>query len=338
MSQRARERPHQAAVLDPVGVNMAPIRYRTRTFRELDELTDCLAADLLQRGAAPGMKLVLFVPFSTEFIAWTFALLKAGVVVVLIDPGMGRNNIFRCLEEVEPDGFVAIRRVQWIRALLHRRFPTARLNITVRPRSSLAASQTSRIRLPAMSPHDPAAIIFTSGSTGPPKGVLYEHGMFAAQARLIQDFYGIEPGEVDLPAFPLFGLYNAAMGVTTVIPQMDPTRPARVDPRKIVAAIEQQHVTQAFGSPAFWNRVGRYCEAKQIAIPGLTRALSAGGPVPVHVVERVSRVLNAPGAEFHTPYGATECLPVSSISAREVLEPHKRADQDWTCRSAVPGS
>ncbi|MBL8856862.1 MAG: AMP-binding protein, partial [Planctomycetaceae bacterium] len=120
----------QPAILDPLGRDIAPIKYRTITFGELDLLTDRLAAELIGRGVTPGMKLVLFVPFSTEFIAWTFALLKAGVVAVLIDPGMGRSNIFRCLEEVEPDGFVAIRRVQWIRALLRKRFPRARHNIT----------------------------------------------------------------------------------------------------------------------------------------------------------------------------------------------------------------
>jgi acyl-CoA synthetase (AMP-forming)/AMP-acid ligase II len=167
---------------------------------------------------------------------------------------------------------------------------------------------------------DPAAVIFTSGSTGPPKGVLYEHGMFDAQVELIQRQYGIQPGEVDLPGFPLFGLFNAAMGVTTVIPDMDPTRPARVDPRKILRAIAAHHVTQAFGSPAFWNRVGRYCAANGITLPTLRRALSAGGPVPGHVLERMSRVLTGPGAEFFTPYGATESLPVASIGAREVLQ------------------
>ena len=322
LTQHAHKRPDQPAVLEPIGRSFSPIRYRQTTFGELDQLSDQLAADVINRGVAPGMKLVLFVPFSTNFIAWTFALMKAGALVVLIDPGMGRSNIFRCLEDVEPDGFVAIRRVQFIRALMRRRFPSARINVTVgiaAGNSPLAASRQSSAELPKIASGDPAAIIFTSGSTGPPKGVLYEHGMFAAQVRMIQQFYGIDAGEIDLPGFPLFGLFNAAMGVTTVIPQMDPTRPARVDPRRIVAAIEQHGVTQAFGSPAFWNRVGRYCEQRRCKLRRLNRALSAGGPVPVHVLERMSNALSGPSADLYTPYGATESLPVASISASDVL-------------------
>ena len=164
-----------------------------------------------------------------------------------------------------------------------------------------------------------AAIIFTSGSTGPPKGVHYEHGMFDAQVDLIREQYQIQPGEVDLPGFPLFSLFNVAMQVTSVIPDMDPTRPAAVNPARIVEALESQSVTQAYGSPALWNRVGRYCEERQITLPALRRILSAGAPVPNHVLQRMTNVLPS-AANFFTPYGATECLPVASISAREVLK------------------
>lgn len=328
LTEMARIAPDRPAIIAPVMRNRRGLpNWKSITFAELDRQSDQLAAGLRAAGAKPGMKLVLFVPFSIEFISLTFALFKAGVTIVLIDPGMGRTNIFKCLNEVRPDGFVAVPLVHLIRWFSGPAVRNAPLNISVGP---WLPGVTTTYRNLLNSPIDgfvsentkatsSAAIIFTSGSTGPPKGVHYEHGMFDAQVDLIRDRYGIEAGEVDLPGFPLFGLFNAAMGVTTVIPDMDPTRPAQVDARKIVEAIEQHNVTQAFGSPAFWNRVGRHCEQHQITLPTLKRALSAGGPVPGHVLKRMNQILTRPGADLFTPYGATESLPVSSIGASEIL-------------------
>src|SRR5262245_53713264 len=326
--------PSQPAIVCPEGCDRfgrsltAPI-----SFAELDRESDTLAFGLNSLGVGKGRRIVLMVRPGIEFIALTFALFKVGAVVVLIDPGMGPRRVFRCLDEVEPEGFVAIRAVQALRILSYRRFPQARFNVTVGRRwfwagatydSLLAADQRanalrSPFHLAETKPTDPAAVIFTSGSTGVAKGVVYEHGMFAAQVEALRDYYGVEPGGADLPGLPLFALFNSAMAVTTVVPPMDPTRPAQVDPEKIVAAIQEHRVTQGFGSPALWNRVGRYCEAQKITLPSLQRVFSAGAPVPVDVVARMKGTLVAEGAEMHTPYGATEALPVSSITATEVL-------------------
>ena len=329
--------PDQIAVVQPNGCDSAgAYRYRTWTFAQLEREAEQIAVELTRWGVEPGQRLVLMVRPSFEFIALTFGMMRAGIVVVLIDPGMGRSNIFQCLEETVPDGFVAIPIVQAIRVLNRRRFAAARFNVTVGRRwlwggktyNELLAgnhdviTQPRQNDSPSPTKHtDPAAIIFTSGSTGPPKGVVYEHGMFDAQVDLLRDFYGIQPGEIDLPGFPLFGLFNAAMGVTTVIPDMDPTKPARVDPVRILAHLHDWKVTQAFGSPAIWNRIGRHCEATDTKLPStLRRVLSAGAPVPVHVIERMRLAFSNPDADIHTPYGATESLPVASINGREVLE------------------
>jgi acyl-CoA synthetase (AMP-forming)/AMP-acid ligase II len=329
LRESARLYPHQKAVVFPAGRDSrGRVTYTHLTFAQLDEESDRLAKGLINFGVQPGHRLVLMVRPSLEFIALTFALFKTGAVAVLIDPGMGRSNIFDCLETVEPDGFVAIPIVQAVRAVNRRKFASARLNVTVGGRrwfwggttyEELVATSREGFESARTKATDPAAIIFTSGSTGPPKGVAYEHGMFDAQVELLRDFYEIKPGEVDLPGFPLFALFNSAMGVTTVIPDMDPTKPAQVDPLLILEAIRDQGVTQAFGSPAIWNRIGRHCEATGEKLGSLKRVLSAGAPVPIHVLDRMLKSFEHDDANIHTPYGATESLPVASISGREVL-------------------
>lgn len=323
----ARAMPDATAVAMPLGYGRdGSRRYRSVTFQELDRDSDRLAHGFGELGVRPGSRLALLVKPGIDFIALVFALFKAGAVCVLVDPGMGPGNLVHCLEEVEPEGFVAIPPVHAVRSLLGRRFPRARINVTVGRRWFWGGTTLSRLRraawrggvLAATSADDPAAVIFTSGSTGPPKGVLYRHENFDRQVTEIRDFFQIRPGEVDLAAFPLFGLFNSAMGVTTVIPDMEASRPARVDPAKIVEAIRDWSVTQAFGSPAVWSRVGPYCAQHGIRLPTLRRVLAAGAPVPPGVLECMQAVMH-PEGDVHTPYGATEALPVASIAGREVL-------------------
>ncbi|MEN6496470.1 MAG: fatty acid CoA ligase family protein, partial [Thermoguttaceae bacterium] len=323
----AQKMPEAVAVVQPLGYDRQGKRqYRHVTFRELDARSNRIARGLRAMGVVPGTRLALLVPPSVEFVALVFGLFKAGAVSILIDPGMGRRNLIRCLSEAEPEGFVAIPLAHAIRTLLRGRFPLARLNVTVGRRwfwggptlGELLGQPDCESQLAATAEDDPAAIIFTTGSTGAPKGVLYRHGAFDAQVDEIRDFYGIQPGEIDLSCFPLFGLFNGAMGVTAVIPDMDPSRPAKVDPRKIIEAVRDWQVTQSFGSPAIWNRVGQYCQDHGERLPTLRRVLSAGAPVPAHVLERMKGCIH-PEGEVHTPYGATESLPVASIAAAEVL-------------------
>jgi acyl-CoA synthetase (AMP-forming)/AMP-acid ligase II len=352
LNEIAERFPHQRAVVCPAGRDAAGrVAYSQLTFQQLDRESDRLARGLQSLGVVPSTRLVLMVRFGIEFVSLVFAAFKTGAVIVLIDPGMGLSNVLGCLEEVEPEGFLAIPPVHAVRLWNRRRFRHARYNLTVGRRwfwggptyRSLASTAWQPFEAAAMRETDPAAVIFTSGSTGPAKGVIYEHGMFNAQVDLIRDQYAIEPGGVDLSGFPLFGLFNAAMGTTTVIPAMNPSKPARANPARIVEAVEDQTVSQSFGSPALWERVTRHCEDRQIRLPSLRRVFSAGAPVPVSVLERLQKVLapepNCPSAdcpsadggeqdpphtestvEIHTPYGATEALPVCTISAREIIE------------------
>jgi acyl-CoA synthetase (AMP-forming)/AMP-acid ligase II len=307
--------------------------YSLTTFKSLDDGSEAIARGLLAWGIRPQMRLVMLVPFGASFIQLVFALLKAGVTLVLIDPGMSRKHLIQCLSDTRPDGFVGIPKAQVIRTILRSRFRSAKWNVTVGRRYFWGGKTLRQIeamganrsvgeeqRLPRIQRSDDAAIIFTTGSTGPPKGVLYTHGTFHAQIDRIRERYDIHRGSRDLACFPLFGLFDAVMGVTTIIPDMDPTRPADVDPQRLIDAASQWEVDQAFGSPALWNTVVRWCDAKNVSrpFPTLRRVLSAGAPVPAQTLSRL-RDLVHPEANIVTPYGATEALPIASIESREVI-------------------
>jgi len=302
-------------------------RDATINFGQLDADASMIARGLVDWGITPGMRLALLVRPGIEFVTLVFALLRAGAVMVLVDPGLGRKNLVRCLAETEPEGFVAIPPAQAVRTLLRHKFPRAKWNVTVgrrwfwggptlddiRQRGEAAYS----VRLQETRADAPAAIIFTSGSTGPPKGVLYTQRMFETQVAEIQSMYGIEPGGIDLSCFPLFALFNSAMGVTTVFPDMNFSRPASASPLKLYQLANEWKVTQAFASPAVWTSLTSYVGEFQLPIYSLKNVFSCGAPVSADLL---GSILSSAGAysKVHTPYGATECLPVATIEAAEV--------------------
>jgi acyl-CoA synthetase (AMP-forming)/AMP-acid ligase II len=298
------------------------------TYRQLNEESDRLARGLLAIGIGRGMRTVLMVQPGLEFFALTFALFKVGAVPVMVDPGMGIKNLGQCLAEAEPEAFVGISKAHAARVLLGWAKGTLKTTVTVGRRFFWGGYSLDQVRrlgetgtgyLPVETKADEtAAILFTSGSTGVPKGAVYTHGIFAAQVELLKQTYSIQPGEIDLPTFPLFALFAPALGLTAIIPDMDFTRPGQVDPKKILTAIEEYRVTNLFGSPALIDRVGRYGVEHDIRLPSLRRIISAGAPVSAETLKRFCQLLS-PGVQIFTPYGATEALPVCSIGSDEIL-------------------
>jgi len=318
--------PHRQAVVYPEGEDSeGRVAYTHLTFEQLNRESDRIAGGLLAHGFKPGMRTVLMVKPSLAFFELTFALFKMGAVPVFIDPGMGLKNLKTCLQEAEPEAFIGIAKAHIARKLL--RWPRVGIRVLVGgglPWSGLTVAKLKtagdrhafEMSLPDRT--TTAAILFTSGSTGVPKGVIYSHGTFDAQVQMLRDLYRIEPGEIDLCTFPLFALFAPALGMTAIVPDMDFTRPAHVDPEKLRTAIEDFGCTNMFGSPALLNRVGRWAMGTQHSFPTLRRVISAGAPVQASVLERFCRLL-ADGVQVFTPYGATEALPVASIGSETIF-------------------
>jgi len=323
----AAERPDQVAIRCPGRRGRYDVALG---YAQLDARSDAIAAGLAVHGIVRGTRTVVMVRPTPEFFLLMFALFKAGAVPVLVDPGIDRRALKQCLGEAQAEAFIGIPLAMLARRLLGWA-GSARVRVTTGARPWLADATLADVeragagagpQLADTRPDDVAAILFTSGSTGVPKGVVYRHRHFVAQVEMLRTAFGSEAGGVDLPTFPPFALFDPALGLTSIIPDMDPTRPAAADPRRLLAAIERFGVTQLFGSPALMGVLA----AHGAPLPTVRRATSAGAPVPPGVVARMLDLL--PGdARFWTPYGATECLPVAVIEGRELLTLRERTEQ-----------
>jgi acyl-CoA synthetase (AMP-forming)/AMP-acid ligase II len=325
----ASERPHATAIVCPTRLRPAGRASTTQlSYRELDDRSARIARGLERFGIGRGERTVLMVRPGLDLFCLVFGMLRAGAVPVLIDPGIGRHHLKRCIDNAEPAAFIGVPAAQLARLAFGWGRRTVRRRVTVGGHAWAGGASLLEIERmgraggpgeePATAPDDPAAIVFTSGSTGPPKGVVYQHANFAAQVEAIRELSDVRPGEVDLPTFPLFALFDPALGMTTVVPDMDPTRPARVDPRTIIGPIQRFGVTMMFGSPALLDTVGRFGVAHSVRLPTLKRVLSAGAPVSPQIIERFASLLPV-DARILTPYGASEALPVTAIESREIL-------------------
>lgn len=327
LPRRAKEQPDTLAVAVAKAGPGGSTVYDELTAAQLEVRSNKIAHGLTRVGITRGTRTVLMVTPSPEFFALTFALLKVGAVPVLVDPGMGVKNLGTCLAEAEPEAFIGIPKAHVARFALGWARKTIRTKVMVGPWVPGGGVTLSKLEAESPgTPFDPvepdaeemAAILFTSGSTGVPKGVITPHRVFANQVRLLQESFGIEPGERDLATFPLFALFGPALGMASIVPIMDASRPAEADPNNLLQAMNDYACTNMFASPALIEKLGRHCAEQALRLPSLKRAISAGAPASIPSLERFAPLLEG-GAQVFTPYGATESLPVAVIGSDDIL-------------------
>lgn len=333
---QAELKPYKRAVVVPSGIDKKGlIQYSHLTFKQLDKLSDSMAYGLQKIGITRGTKTIVMVKPCIDFFALTYALFKVGAVPVIVDPGMGIKRMIQCLDSTEPEAFIGIPLAHVLRTFAFKSFKSVKTWVTVGKKLFWNGYTLDKIKQDSAIPfeyaktekNETAAILFTTGSTGPAKGVIYTHGTFDAQIRNIQAHFKITEEEIDLPTFPLFALFDPALGMTAVIPDMDPTKPAFVNPEKIIEAIHNQGVTNMFASPALLNRVGKYGKENKVKLPSLKRVVSAGAPVQPRNIEQFASMFVGE-TQIHTPYGATESVPILSIESNEILSETKSLSEE----------
>ena len=305
------------------------LTYQEMTFQQLQLESNKTAYALLKSGIKAGDKAVLMVKPSIDFFVVTFALFKAGIIPILVDPGMGTKNLKQCFIEAEPDAFIGIGKAHAARRLLGWGKSTIKHNITVDKTALLGGKPLQALlkeypleqsfEIQQLDAQQMAAILFTSGSTGSPKGVVYTHQVFETQISLLKEEYGIRHGERDLATFPLFSLFGPALGMASIVPEMDASKPITANPNFLFAAIEKYQCTNLFANPALIEILGVAGAKNSIKLSSIKRVISAGAPATFPSIKLFIKLLTK-NTELLNSYGATESLPISKIASSELIK------------------
>ena len=334
LREQAELRPSKKAVLFPKKRNSSnkKYEYESLTFKELEDLSNLYGFILQKEGITKNTKVLLFLRPSLDFTALTFALFKIGATPILIDPGMGKKNLIHSISKVKPHALIAVQEVHFIKQFFPDSFKSCQIFISS---GNLQLPQTKTLKklkerwvddflkepffkIEDRHPEDRAAILFTSGGTGIPKGVVYTYRIFSSQLKMLQGMFNLNHKEVDIPGFPLFSLFTIGIGMTSCIPDMNPSKPSQCDPEKLVQNIQDNQATFVAGSPAIWERVADYCLVHKKTLPSIKFLVMFGAPVSIDLHEKFEKTLL--NGTTYTPYGATESLPLCQFSGKEILK------------------
>lgn len=315
LAERAARHPERTAIVEGSGASA-----RRLTFGELDRRVRGLAAGLAGQGIGPGDSVLLFVPMSADLYVALLACLHRGATAVFVDAWADRRRLDAAVRIAAPKAFIGTPKAHLLRLMspavraipVHLAAGRRLLSLRRHERAAWAEGAAEAARVEGSTP---ALVTFTTGSTGTPKAAARSHDFLWAQHRALAGHLKPVEGDIDMPTLPVFVLNNLASGVTSVLPDFDPRRPGDIDPARVHAQMLAERVTTSSGSPAFYDRLGRWCaeKGKRISL----RALFTGGaPVLTPLAQVLDAVVDG---DPNVVYGSSEAEPIAGIDARDML-------------------
>lgn len=149
------------------------IAFKTQelTYRELDEKSDWVAAQLLANGTKPGDLIPVWMERSVDWVIAILGILKAGAAYVPIDPHYPSKRVHFIVEDTKAKVLLT---QQTLGKELELEVEHTRIFYmdTLQTIENKAPDHTDII---PVTPDMLAYVIYTSGSTGTPKGVMVQH-------------------------------------------------------------------------------------------------------------------------------------------------------------------
>ncbi len=293
------------------------------TFQQLDSLINQTAQYICSQGLQKGERAAVLSRNSLDFVIVTFALAKAGVIMVPINYMLNVEDIAYIMEHAEIQAcfvspeFLAVADKAYeivgcklrLRAIISH--PADPIKEWMPLRSIIAHLSTEEPDVD-LEDDDIAHIMYTSGTESKPKGVMLTHkNLLAEYVSTILDG-DLTEQDIALHALPLFhcaqlhcflGPYLYVGGSGIILEQATPSL--------MLKTIEQFGTTQLFCPPTVWIALLRSEDFGTRDVSTLQKCYYGAAIMPVEIIKELS--LRLPQSRLYNFYGQTEVAPLATV-------------------------
>ncbi len=291
-------------------------------YGQLDALSDRVAANLVADGVEPGAPVGLMLPNLPEFVIAYFGILKAGAVVLPINPLYRRAEVAHYLRDSGARTLIA-----WEgsagEALAGAGEAGGVSTYAVGPPGSASPPDGSRSfqRLlregdrgdpAATMADDTAVILYTSGTTGKPKGAELTHFNLFMNCHTVGLLFGVREDDIVLAALPLFHAFgqSSVMNIAIHFGCTLSLLP-RFDAGRALEAIQRDRITLVSGVPTMFFALLGAPELDRYDTSSLRTASSGGASMPAEVLDAFEQRFDVPILEG---YGLSETSPTATFN------------------------
>jgi long-chain acyl-CoA synthetase len=262
------------------------------TYGELDAASDSVAEGLVETGVRPGDMVALQLPNIPQFAVAYFGILKAGGVVVPMNPLFKAREVAYCLRHSRARALIT-----WAGVAAEAGKGAAEAGVdavyavgpagdALTPFSTLLRPAAHRRPLAARDGGDTAAIVFTSGTTGTPRAAELTHTQLYMNADIPGRLFDVHPDDVVLTALPLFHVFGLSSILNVCVRfGCAMSLVPRFDPEVVLRAIQRDRVTIFEGVPTMFVAVLGFPHLDRFDTSSLRIAISGGSPIAAHVLD-----------------------------------------------------
>lgn len=312
---------------------------RATSFGEINRQSDRLAAYLQRRGLEPGERVALWLPNSPQFPIAFFGVLKAGGVVVPLNPTfkepeaehilkdcgartlIGLDIVYEPIHNVRGNTPVEeviltnvteympslLAKLAFLKKAQPRQFPA-----TLRLPDVLASGEGGPAPVEPTPKEDTAVLLYTGGTTGVPKGVMLSHYNLVSNAVMGAECSRMNGDARVLAVLPFFHAYGLTVclltpyhvgGTVIMLPQFHK--------KDTLKAIEKHRPTHFPGVPTLYVALLSHPKIRKYDLSSIQYCVSGAAPLPVEVAHRWRE---ATGSMIVEGYGLTETSPIASAN------------------------